>query len=247
MEVSNQSVNPPQNPIPIQEQVQTPLPNPVSNKSRLKLPILIAGIVIFFLVVGGVFAAFFMQKTNSNSKEVEVTPQPATSQVSSPTPTTTDWKTYTSPSGYTIQYPPDFQYKESSPSNVSKTDSEEISFWKSSEGLGEYMGSGKYFTVKLLNNENAELKTWLKTKWLEYDISMDTIPVKENLNKVVDEAKEVDINGQTGLFMKHPYDESVYLVFIQGGNRVGKFTCIEYSPGIAENCEKAYKTFSFTK
>lgn len=226
------------------EQGPTAPPNPAV-RLKSKVPILIIGIVIFLFLIGITSIAFILlSKSNTNQDkqtEILVTLQPTHPQVQ------LDWKTYTSPSGYTIQYPPDFKYKESSSGNVSNTASEEISFWKSSEELGEYMGSGKYFTVRVFDNDSTELKTWLKNKWLEYDIPMDSSSVKANLDKVVEEGIEVDINEQKGLIMKHPYDESIYLVFIQGGNKVGKFTCVEYSPGIAEDCEKSYKTFSFTK
>ncbi len=120
MEVNSQNINPPQDPIPIQEQTPTPPSNPVSNKPKLKLPILIAGIVIFLIVIGSASAAFFLPKSNTNQQkqaETTISPQPTatiginpsnspTSSSTSPTPDpTANWKTYTG-SSFTFRYPP---------------------------------------------------------------------------------------------------------------------------------------------
>lgn len=108
MEENDQKVNPPQNESLIQQQAPTPS-NPVSDKSKLKLPIIIAGIVIFLLLLGSVSAAFLTQKSNNKSKEkieVAISPQTTTLQTS-PMPTnnsTSDWKTFEN-NTYSISYP----------------------------------------------------------------------------------------------------------------------------------------------
>ncbi len=120
VEENNQSVAQPQVQSPIPEQTSTP-PSPTSERRRLKLPIIIAGIVIFF-IIGTASAAFFLlpKPDARQERKIEtVIPTQSTvtkiptasplSATSTPTPTpdpTTDWKTYTNTSvGFQIKYP----------------------------------------------------------------------------------------------------------------------------------------------
>ncbi len=117
MEETNQSII--QTPIP--EQSSTP-PLPISEKRKLKFPIIIAGIVVFLLGAGAASAVFIIiPKQNVNQeRKIEakapdqsiVTTIPTTFPFSAnftPTPTpdpTADWKTYVNNNvGFQIKYP----------------------------------------------------------------------------------------------------------------------------------------------
>lgn len=129
MEENNPNVSQPQIQVPIQEHTPIPPSGPVSNKPKLKLPILIAGIVIFLILIGTASAVFFIPKSNTEQpkqSDVTTTPQPTveTNISSSPTtnPTTTpttptpdptaNWKTYINNQyQYSIEYPSTVEFK----------------------------------------------------------------------------------------------------------------------------------------
>lgn len=126
MEENNQNINQPQVQVPIQEQAPTPPSSPVSDKSRLKLPILIGGVVIFLIIIGTASAAFFLPKSNMNppkETEVVISPQPTVAEATiipspssnlTPAPTsstpTANWKTFSSATfSLTYMYPSDWK------------------------------------------------------------------------------------------------------------------------------------------
>lgn len=129
MEENSQNLNQPQVQNPIQEPSPISPLNPASNKSRLKLPIIIAGIVIFLIIIGTASAALFLPKSNTSTPietEVIVSPQPTVVEIiatsapllsstpTSPVPTfdpTSSWKIYTSPK-FSFKYPPTLYIQE---------------------------------------------------------------------------------------------------------------------------------------
>lgn len=128
MEDENLNQSPTQSLTPEQIPPAAPLA-PETPRRKLKLPILITGIIILLLLTGSASAAFlFLPKSSSNSQkqtEVVITPQPAFSQTTIiPSPTTTmttlspiptptptiSWATYTyvdPVSMFTLKYPND--------------------------------------------------------------------------------------------------------------------------------------------
>lgn len=88
---------------------QTPItsqPNPPSSKSKLKLPLTIAGIMMFLLLFGTTLTFIFLPKSNTIS-DIAITPQPTliATVIPSSNPMA-NWKTYTNQKlKFSIQYP----------------------------------------------------------------------------------------------------------------------------------------------
>lgn len=115
MEENNQNLN--QHTIQnLQEEqaLASPTATPLPTQPKSKLPIIIIGIIVFSLLIGGIFVFLFFPKSDTSKQsqtKTVLSPQPTLLQEtpipSTLTPDITGWKTFTN-SVYSISYPSTF-------------------------------------------------------------------------------------------------------------------------------------------